>query len=196
MTHRYLLQLFTSCCLLAFSFGVLADDSSCCMGNVPPAADLSTPESALKSYWAIKAWEKDDIRIESAKIQERNWEAAAPYMISITTGPAKKYFEALRNPEPEVFERTITDVSYESPDRSVILVTIRNVTPIPKDAMPAQGDVEKRARGSDFRYVFVRDNAEWKLSEIWSVPTGRFPLRPTMIFQFLPSNYPSDVWYE
>lgn len=194
MASLSLIRLLTICYLFVFSLATLADDSACCSNNPPPKADLSTPEKAVRYYWALQAWEKGVIKTETAKIRATTWEDAAPHMIHITTGPAKKYFAALRSPAPEVFDATIQSVSFENPDRSFVLVTIKNVTPIPKDATPTPDEIKKRARGSDFRYVLIRENTEWKLSEVWQMPTD-FPLPPRMVFEYIPSNYPCEVWY-
>ena len=178
--------------LFGFSVASLAGGTS----EPPPQADLSTPEKALQSYWALKNWEHETLKTEVAKLRTAGFEVAAPYIAKVTAGAAQRYFAALKDQPSEILERHIDEISVAAGGQVVALVTIKNVTPIPADARPTQAQLQERARGRRFKYVLVVDGNDWKVSEVWRLGGPEPYMSDQMLFETLPSSFPSQVWYD
>ena len=67
----------------------------------------------------------------------------------------------------ETFSRDLIDVKIESESRSIITTTIKNTTPIPAGAEVSKYDEESRKDGDRFKYVLEKNQAGWRLAEIW-----------------------------
>lgn len=130
------------------------------------AIDASTPDRALKSYWAVR----DAVRSRKREIFDR---AALPAMVaaeevmeSVATGDLRDAF-AEKAARKFNFARDITDVKVESESRAVILAVIRNTTPVPAGASMTRFDEERRRDGQRYKYVLEKAVAGWKVAEIW-----------------------------
>lgn len=62
----------------------------------PPSIDLSTPEKALRSYWALRGWE-GEVFNEKMKLHSAGFVDTLPHIQKITTGTANQFFSTLRN---------------------------------------------------------------------------------------------------
>lgn len=158
-----------------------------------PATDLSSPEKALRSYWALKTWE-DEVFQEQRRLRAASFAAALPHIQKVTTGTARQYFSNLRDAPRDVLDRHIDGISREKDGRVVVFVTIRNVTPIPADAEATEAKRQKRERGQKFRYVLVAEGNDWKIAEAWTYGDPMMPDR--MLFEILPGPFPAEVWFD
>jgi hypothetical protein len=93
--------------------------------------DLSSPESALRSYWAIK-----DRRPHPNHSQDSETTAFLKDMAMVTAGETQKYFLAWEPSPPYRVSRTIKSTSEESPSRVVLLVNVKNISTVPAGATP------------------------------------------------------------
>jgi hypothetical protein len=127
--------------------------------------DLSTPDRALREHWRLDDLAnasnlEQDSTSEEGQFSKR-WFAARR---SLTTGEA---LEALATEaEPETFSREVLDVDLQTETRAVVLARIRNTTPIPPGAVVSDSDLKARREGAEFRYIFEKDQAGWKLSQV------------------------------
>lgn len=143
-------------------------------------ADLTTPDKALKSIWAVSDAQEQLQCAASKHLADRaerpdgrlifDWIDPQP-RADLVTGKVASY-SANRTRElsacaPETYERTISEVKVESESRAVAVAKIRNTTPIP----PGADDLfkEEREKGSTYRYVFTKIEGLWRLEDVISV---------------------------
>lgn len=137
------------------------------------AVDLSTPDRALRSYWAVR----DENRRARAAIERefrmraRDDIQRADRQLTEVVAPAMVAdLQANFDPPPaETYSRDIMEVKVESESRAVILVVIRNTTPIPEGAAVSEFAREGRRDGEKYRYVFEKGVTGWQVAEIWSI---------------------------
>lgn len=157
--RRFAFMVFFYCCsslVVAATSGTLDT-----VDAKPPVIDLSTPEGTLKSYWALKAWNDLDHRNVTLRYVD--------LMGQLSTAGAKEFFASIPQRLSTSVERTILEVTLETPTRVAVLVNIKNTTPIPNDAKPTPVQIEMRRKGRDFRYVIVKEGDTWKISEVWAL---------------------------
>lgn len=133
-----------------------------------PTLDISTPENALKSYWAVLD--------EMLKLNVKPCEACTrlrEHQKGTLTGDmleGRRFF----SDTPTVFERQIKESKKKPGKDSVeIVAIIKNVTPFPAEAAPNDYVKKKRENGDKYRYRLVNTNEGWKISEVfmWYEPT-------------------------
>ncbi len=158
----------------------------------PPGIDLSTPDKALKSYWAVLDWGLSPTSMPTPE------QLAAMKRISDTfnrvVGPEMARPARVER-DQEVFERDIMQVSVETASRAVILARVRNVSPIPDGVEATARDLKKREDGDPYRYVIEKIGDDWRVTEVWEQGYGSSgwsrtfrsrkskPMVPTMTFQ-------------
>lgn len=164
---------------------------------VQPNPDLSTPDRALKSYWAQKDWQErlrrqtdDEIRKKVAAKLPTNTEVYAP----VVTAELLAYWR-WRDKQTGLYQdkqREIESVKQETESRAVALVRIRNVSPIPEGAKPEPWQIKARQRGEMFRYVIEKEGPDWKIAEVWENREG--PLGPPLkLYSDLTPGFPAYV---
>ena len=133
----------------------------------PQAADASTPDKAIKSYWAISDFVQMQRNQFGKSVEQQYRESEKPLATVTTKQLFVSRFDQDSAAAPETFVRDIIEVKVESESRAVILTMIKNTTPIPAGAEVSKFDEERR-RGEKFRYVLERDQTGWKVAEVWS----------------------------
>lgn len=136
-----------------------------------PKPDLSTPDRALKSWWAALDHSKAEAdRLDRTVLQQHMGALVRP-VAALATGATRASFEhALADSpaqKPPENERSIQSVTVETDTRAVALVTTRNVEPIPDGVRLTEFQREERERGGRYRYVLERDAGDWRIAEIW-----------------------------
>jgi hypothetical protein len=132
-----------------------------------PQLDLSTPDRALKSYWAQKDWLKALGRLEQEPISKRLIARQKENMPKVTTGEvadsfaSETYFFMFDD-----YRREILSVKQETDSRAVALVKITNITPIPKGVEATTKEIEEREKGEDFHYTLEREGKEWRVAQV------------------------------
>lgn len=130
-----------------------------------PAIDISSPDKALKSYWAVIDWkrrldaENYAMWRDSDRVRSTN-DALAKVAVSAF---AKKHTPG----QVETFEREIVEAKVETDTRAIIKTLIKNSTPIPPGAEVTPYAKRQRAQGDQYRYVLERDADGWKIAEVW-----------------------------
>lgn len=130
-----------------------------------PQLDFSTPDRALKSYWAQKEWWNEYVR----KVSERIHAQLPEYpevMMQVTTGQLKTYYSKPQFPE-EKLQREIISVKQETDSRAVAIANIRYFTEISANLNLTYEQLRERERGTDFKYVLEREGKAWKVAEVW-----------------------------
>ena len=131
--------------------------------NIP--LDLSTPDKALKSYWAVR----DSVRTKTNEVltkERSSFEAAETQLAAVADGALVKEF-LVRVRSPETFSRDIVDVKVESESRAVITAVIKNSTPIPAGGEMSKYDEDRRGNGERYRYVLEKNQTGWRVAEVW-----------------------------
>ena len=131
--------------------------------------DLATPDKALKSYWAVR----DSVRAKQVEIFSQNkdrFQSAEAQMSAVADGAVAKSF-SFDITSIDTFSRDLIDVKVESESRAVIVVVIKNSTPIPAGAEISKFDEELRRDGERYRYILEKNQTGWRVSEIWEWST-------------------------
>lgn len=158
---------------------ILATLTACSKTELPPSEkktastkvtlDLATPDKALKSYWAVR----DSVRAKQIEIfaqSKDSFQSAEAQMSAVADGAIAKSFSFDITPI-DTFSRDLIDVKVESESRAVIIVVIKNSTPIPAGAEMSKFDEERRRDGERYRYVLEKNQTDWRVSEIWEWST-------------------------
>lgn len=132
---------------------------------VKPAVDVSTPDKALKSYWAVKDW------LEHSEISRRNADEFERQLITVrevTDGDAyATFYRGTRNAFVlEKFERDILDVKVDTESRATIMARVKNVTPPSADDAPFIRSSSSN-EGDVFRYVLEKNEGKWRVVQAW-----------------------------
>jgi hypothetical protein len=169
---------------MAAAAGAAAQSSS------PPAADLASPEAALRSYWRLLDWREQALR-ERGPVDPTE-AAYQRQMMEITAGRTRQFYQSVQSVvearRRTKLERKIVSNTQESPQRAVIVANIRNVTPVPRGAKPSPALVRQRKKGEDFKYVLALDATQWKVLEVWSLSMG-----PRLLYTPFAAEYPAFV---
>lgn len=135
--------------------------------------DLTTPDKALKSYWAVK----DEVRRRNQMIWQERVPAfreaerrLADVLTATMLAGQQTTFE-----DPEQFSRDILEVKVESDSRAVVVTVIKNTTPLPSGASPSRFDEERRRDGERYKYVLEKAANGWQVAEVWEWDTYPSP---------------------
>lgn len=131
-----------------------------------PVADVSTPDRALKSYWAQVDWLT--ATDHALKTHNRAGEAFKDGINALSkvvfpplVGEANKQYPLY------TYGREITEAKVETESRAVVMVKIRNTTPLPAGTVLTAEDSKRREEGDPFKYVLEKHQDAWKVAEIW-----------------------------
>ena len=173
-TPAKLARLFLLMILTALFIGCTDQNTSAPGRKLPqvrPAPDLSSPDRALKSYWAMQDWtRKTDVSDEELAryaVRRKEWLEA---MTLVLTGEELSDKQKVPSPTLEEYERDILEVRVETDTRAVALVRIRNVTPVPVGAEMSRISEQQRLNGDQYRYIIEKTAVGWKVSEVWRAP--------------------------
>jgi hypothetical protein len=129
--------------------------------------DISTPDNALRSYWAVI----DSINLQRGELDnQRDILNAVKETVSQlrSVSDEKVYKTKIDNSRLlEIFSRDITEVKIESDSRAIIFVSIKNITPLPLGVALLKHEEEWRREGSRFRYTMGGDKSGWRVTEIF-----------------------------
>lgn len=129
--------------------------------------DLTSPDNALKSYWAAK----DEVRraVDLKSDEETAFGKEVRSLLEKVAAPG--IFDFNHRPVLETFSRDIEDVDVQSETRAVIIARIKNITPIPAGAEVDEYDKKARENGERYRYVLEKSAAGWRVAELWTWST-------------------------
>ena len=136
--------------------------------GAPPAIDVTTPDKALKSYWAVRDWIKEKefkryaaFRAGSEALGERN------LLARVVGATILDHLSSTELRVLQVYERNMQEVKVETESRAVAVVTIHNVTPMPAGASQDGQVLAWRNKGKSYKYVLEKDLAGWRVAEIY-----------------------------
>lgn len=152
-----------------------------------PQLDMTTPDRALKSYWAYVDWDLDR-QAESSKQFLNSADYAERREVHEKVAVRAIVDDHKGTPLREIYQREILSATVETESRAVIAATIKNVTPLPQGMTLEPLDRKKRDDGQRFRYVMEREGSNWKVAEIWAYESflSRFERRSPSRIQLLP----------
>ncbi len=131
--------------------------------------DVSTPDRALRSRWRLQDLSRRvGVTMDSTVPGTRTWNAWHRAQRSLLTGEAEAAAEREEGAPQPVYQREILEVRQETASRAVILARVRNVSPIPANAVVGGFEAELRGTGELYRYVYEKDPGGWKLSQVYS----------------------------
>lgn len=130
--------------------------------NPAPTIDTTTPDKALKSYWAVNDW----IRATGFKKIDKAFHATANRAREQVTSGAVRKNMTRDDYVLQLFDREIETVKVETESRAVAVVTIKNVTPIPEGADQEPRTLKVRESGERYKYVLEKSEFGWGVSEI------------------------------
>ena len=132
--------------------------------------DLSSPDRALKTFFAFQdrnfvasfnqnlkmiAGQKRAAHLDGAKI--------------LFDGPAKRYIDQIFATDTlilEKYERDINKIETESETRAVVLINIKNITPLLPGSVLDQYETKWRGEGFNYRYIMTKTSEGWKISDV------------------------------
>jgi hypothetical protein len=170
---RILRSLFAAQLLALHLVGAAQDTNTQPIG-APPRTNRSTPEDAVKSYWAVKDWSQRTHEVLAAQRKERAYveRRFLDSVSEVTTGETLRWFQDLKPSRPDEISRTILSTTFDAQERAHVAANVRNVSPIPPGANPTQMELERKAKGKNVTYVLVRSTDGWKIGEVWADEFG------------------------
>lgn len=137
--------------------------------------DLSSPDRALKTLFAMQ--DRGAVFGYNSDIERKAKAAEAPPIqlddaFVLFDGPAKSWFERfvkyreIGTPTLDVVARDILKVETESETRAIVLVNMKNITPIPAGAELDEYDKKFREEGFNYRYIMTKTGEGWKIEDV------------------------------
>lgn len=160
--------------------GACKDDAPTAQRQPLPTADTSTPDRALKSYWALLDWTNANSHaVRKINRQSKDYKEGAAALKQLAVpriaGENEEEYEA----PLYVYSREIMTANVETESRAVVMATIKNVTPLPAGVQLDAQAQERREKGSPYKYVLEKDNTGWKVAEVWEAGSYPFRMQPS-----------------
>ena len=144
-----------------------------------PATDISTPERAINSYWALRDWLQTKEEIEWKRSRQRaDASKVGEAMAQVTSGATLSSFKD-KPPPGDQYERTLSKVTYENDTRANVLARIRVISRGASGITPTPIELFQSEVAGEIRYVLEKDQQGWKVVEVWrdDEPGGRRRIR-------------------
>lgn len=152
------------------------EDASAIKRQPLPAADTSTPDRALKSYWALLDWvNANNHAVRKINRQNADYKEGAAALKELAVPRIAGEEQAAYEAPLYVYSREIVTANVETESRAVIMATIKNATPLPAGVPLDAKAQEQREKGSPYKYVLEKDDKGWKVAEVWE--SGPYPYR-------------------
>lgn len=134
----------------------------------PPVIDTTTPDKAVKSLWATIDW-------SNAIAQAKNVRQPTAEEVTLKKLQAQLSVPAIASPkiekrQLEQYSRDILKAEVETESRAIVLTHIKNITPLPADAVLNKYEAKSRENGSRVKYVLEKNAGAWQISEVWEMP--------------------------
>jgi hypothetical protein len=131
-----------------------------------PPVDVSTPDRALKSYWAQVDWLTASDH--ALKAHNRSGDTFTTGMSALAKVANQGRVASANYQQPlYTYSREITEAKVETDSRAVVFATIRNTTPLPANANLDAADKKRREEGSRYKYVLEKSQNAWQVAEVW-----------------------------
>lgn len=131
----------------------------------PPVIDTTTPDKAVKSLWATIDWTKAFVHAKGAR-------PLTAEEVTLKKLQAQLSVPAIASPkiekgQLEQYSRDILKADVETESRAIVLAQVKNVTPLPADAVLGQYELKAREQGERVKYVLEKTAGAWQISEAW-----------------------------
>lgn len=134
-------------------------------GFVPPTPNLTSPDNAVKSWWALSD-AINKFQYEKCRLGNPSFEALRAARVNISSGDTKDYFQQPPKCHFETFDRTIERASVETDTRAVVMANIKNDTQLPEGVRLSKYSDEYVNKGVSYRYVLTRESDKWYVDEV------------------------------
>lgn len=134
-------------------------------GFVPPTPNLTSPDNAVKSWWALND-AIDKFTYENCRLATRGVDARIAARVNLSSGNAKEYFQKPIECDLETFDRTIERASVETDTRAVVMANIKNVTQLPEGVRLNKYSEQYVKKGVSYKYVLTRESDKWYVDEV------------------------------
>ncbi len=163
------------------------------------AADATTPEQAIQSWWQVK---DEENQAQVAACEGERGALLRRYtdrLAGMAAGPVKATMsEMFRHCSRTLYQRRIDKVQQDGATAATVYATIHNVTPIPAGAQPPAYAVESRTQGQRYKYELTKANGRWLLAQVYEHRDFASPDVPEWeaVYNEPPSaQYPSSAIY-
>lgn len=127
--------------------------------------DLSTPDKALKSYWAaFDAANFNTTIVRKKHLSDFNSANSQLALVQSKAIYEERYSISMVS---EIYSRDILEVKVESESRAVIEAQIKNTTPNPPGVELEDWQKRQRDEGERYKYILEKNNNGWIVTEIW-----------------------------
>lgn len=138
--------------------------------------NISTPENAVKTYWAYLEWQEDQAALAWNQPWVRDEQHYRTRLLAGERLEAEEQRDAER--QRRIFKREILSVKQLSDTEAEVVSKVFNTLPI---AIPVSNPEDKRNRqeireeklwilqkqnGGEFKYILTKDQAGWKINQI------------------------------
>ena len=167
MRTVYLLAIAAPLLLSSCSQQAAPDTKAAVSSPQWPKSDVSTPDNALRSYWAkrdaLRKYGQGLLADQTAKLAGVRKELEVVMVEPV----AREFPDFASNIVNETFSRDILEVKVETGSRAVVIAVLKNTTPIPQGAQVDESDERWRRDGFRYKYVLLKDDVGWRVAEIW-----------------------------
>ncbi|QMV74455.1 hypothetical protein HS961_17340 [Comamonas piscis] len=132
-----------------------------------PSVDISTPDKAVKSWWAVVD-SKFNLRYqECTQAASAEQTALLQAQLRVATGAVKSYMQHDKECTLFTYDRRIDRVDMETESRALVVTTIKNSTRPKEGQSIANRTLEAATDGVEYRYVLSRENDGWRVEDIY-----------------------------
>lgn len=132
-----------------------------------PSIDISTPDKAVKSWWALVDAKADFKFKECTQALNAGQAALLQAQLRLSTGAITNYLQQDKKCTLYTYDRRIDRVDVETESRALVVATIKNSTR-PKEGQSIVSNGPDRATvGVEYRYVLSREDDGWRVDDIY-----------------------------
>lgn len=141
-----------------------------------PVIDTSTPDSAVRSMWAMLDWETaarnkfkciEDVA-EGRKVASSYLGAVRKLLAGNSLELAEQEYRCQYKAIDQKFSRVISELRMETDTRAIIEGRMKNVTPIPAGFVLSEDQRREREKGERVRYVLTNTGSGWRIEQIFA----------------------------
>lgn len=131
-----------------------------------PGIDVSTPDKTVKSLWAVIDW-RSAMGVEEGQRYIKTSDSLTWLKLQEQLNAKEITASITANMAIEKYSRDIVQANVETESRAVVVAIIKNITPLPADAVLSKYQIKARDEGSRIKYVLEKNASNWQISEAW-----------------------------
>ncbi|MCS4296236.1 hypothetical protein M2375_004494 [Comamonas sp. BIGb0152] len=132
-----------------------------------PSVDISTPDKAVKSWWAVVDSKINFKYQECTQAASAEQTALLQAQLRLATGAVKSYLQHDKECTLFAYDRRIDRVDIETESRALVVATIKNSTRPKAGQSISKNTVEAASVGVEYRYVLSREDDGWRVDDIY-----------------------------